>query len=138
MTIQSNPAEFIKQKTFAIIGASQNRSKYGNIVYRNLRAKGYKLFAVNPNTGTVEGDPCYTDIASLPEIVDGIVTVVPPSVTEKTVREAYAAGITRVWMQEGSESEDAIQYCRERGINVVYDQCIMVVTNYASLTDRAE
>jgi uncharacterized protein len=128
---QPDPFEFIRQKTFAIIGASQNRSKYGNIVYRNLRSKGYRVYAVNPHTDTVENDRCYPTIGSLPEKVDGIVTVVPPSVTEKVIREVYSAGIKRVWMQEGSESGDAIRYGIDHGMNIYTGQCIMVVTNDA-------
>jgi uncharacterized protein len=135
MKTQDNSTDFIKQKTFAIIGATQNRAKFGNIVYRNLRAKGYKVYPVNPNTDTVEGDHCYPTIASLPERVDGIVTVVPPQITEKIVREASAAGIKRVWMQEGSESDEAVHFAAGHGMNVITDQCIMVVTNYAKLID---
>ena len=129
----SDSEEFIKQKTFAIIGATENRSKYGNIVYRNLRAKGYTVYPVNPSAKIVEGDTCYPNLASLPEKVDGIVSVVPPPVTEKIVREAAGLEITRVWMQEGSESADAIKFCQEHGMNTIWGQCIMVVTNYLSL-----
>ena len=135
MKTRSDSTEFIKQKSFAIIGATQNRAKYGNIAYRNLRAKGYTVFAINPAVAEIEGDRCYPSIASLPAKVDGIVTVVPPNVTEKVVREAAEAGITRVWMQEGSESPEAIQFCQEHGMNVVWDQCIMVVTNYRALME---
>ena len=129
MESQSNAMEFVRLKTFAIIGATQNRAKYGNIVYRNLRAKGYKVYAVNPNTDTVEGDRCYSNVSALPQKVDGIVTVVPPQITEKVVHEAYAAGIKRVWMQEGSESDEAIRFGVDHGMAVISNQCIMVVTN---------
>jgi uncharacterized protein len=133
MESQSNAMEFARQKVFAIIGATQNRAKYGNIVYRNLRAKGYKVYAVNPNTDTIEGDRCYPNVASLPGKVDGIVTIVPPRITEKVVHEAYAAGIKRVWMQEGSESDEAIRFGVDHGMTVISNQCIMVVTNYSDL-----
>jgi hypothetical protein len=122
--------DFIAQKTFAIVGASRDRNKFGNIVLRNLRAKGYRVIPVNPSIKDVEGERCYPNLASLPEKVDGVVTVVPPPVTEKIVREAHASGIKRVWMQEGSESLSAIRYCRDNGMSVISGACVMVVSNH--------
>jgi predicted CoA-binding protein len=126
MTPQTAIDEFIAQDTLAVVGVSRDRRKFGNIVYRDLRDKGYRVLAVHPNHDTVEGDPCYPDLASLPERVDGIVVVVPPHVTEQIVREANAADIRRVWLQPGAESAAAIRYCEEHGISVIADECIMV------------
>jgi predicted CoA-binding protein len=128
--------DFILQKRLAIVGASNDRSKYGNIVYRNLRSKGYAVFGVNPKLESVEGDKCYPNLKSLPGPVDGIVTIVPPWVTEKIVREAAELGITRVWMQEGSESADAIAFSEAQGMNTIYDQCVMVESNYRDLVKK--
>jgi predicted CoA-binding protein len=127
MTSQTAIDEFIAQKTLAVIGVSRDRNKFGNIVYRDLRDKGYRMVAVHPAHNTVEGDPCYPDLASLPERVDGIVVVVPPQVTEQIVRQADAAGIKRVWLQPGAESSAAIRYCEEHGLDVIYDECVMVL-----------
>ncbi len=118
--------DFIAQATFAVIGVSHDRLKFGNIVYRDLRDKGYRVLAVHPNHNTVEGDPCYPNLAALPERVAGIVVVVPPHATEQIVREADALGIKRVWLQPGAESAAAIQYCNEHGLAVIYAECVMV------------
>jgi hypothetical protein len=83
--------------------------------------------AVHPHHETVEGDPCYPDLAALPERVAGIVVVVPPHATEQIVREADAVGIKRVWLQPGAESAAAIRYCEEHGLAVIYDECVMVL-----------
>jgi predicted CoA-binding protein len=126
MTTQLAIDDFIVQTTFAVVGVSHDRLKFGNIVYRDLRTKGYRVLAVHPAHDTVEGDPCYPDLAALPTRVDGIVVVVPPSATEQIVREADAIGIKRVWLQPGAESVAAIRYCEEHGLDVVYDECVMV------------
>ncbi len=52
--------------------------------------------------------------------------VVPPAVTEQVVKEAQELGLTRIWMQPGAESESAIAYCHEHGIEVVHNACAMV------------
>jgi hypothetical protein len=63
--------------------------------------------------------------------VDGVLIVVPPTQTEKIVRAAGAAGIKRVWMQQGAESEAAIQFCKENGISEVHGECILMFAGSA-------
>jgi hypothetical protein len=126
MTSKSVVDDFIAQKTLAIFGVSRSGNKFGNMAYRELKAKGYKVYAVHPEAETLEGDRAYKNLASLPEQVGGVVTVVPPSQTEQVVRQVAEAGIKRVWMQQGSESEAAIQFCKENGISEVHGECIMM------------
>lgn len=109
------------------MGASRDRDKYGSIVYRELRSRGFRVFAVNPMAQTIEGDPCYPTLADLPERVEGAVIVVPPDQTERTVRTAVAAGIRTVWMQPGAESEAAIRICEESGLCAIHNACVLVV-----------
>jgi hypothetical protein len=70
--------------------------------------------------------PFWPSLAALPEPVGGVLTVVPPAETEKVVAAAHAAGITRVWMQQGSESDAAIRFCEEHGIAVVQHECVLM------------
>ena len=115
-----------KKNVIVIVGASDNREKYGNIIYRELRASGYKVIPVNPKADMVEGDKCYHSLSEIPVKVDVVDTVVPPHITEQIVKECKEIGINKVWMQPGSESEKAIIFCKDNGIEVVYDNCIMV------------
>jgi len=84
------------------------------------------VYPVNPRGGEVEGVPVYPSLADLPERPEVVDMVVPPAVTEQVVKEAHRLGLTRIWMQPGSESEAAIAYCWEHGLEVVYDTCAMV------------
>jgi hypothetical protein len=118
--------DFVSQKTLAVVGVSRNTRKFGNMAYRQLRARGYRLFPVNPNVDRIEDDRCYPSLNALPEKVDGVLVVVPPKETEKIVRDADAAGIKRVWMQQGAESEEAIRFCEERGLKEVHGECILM------------
>jgi predicted CoA-binding protein len=115
-----------KRNVFAVVGASRDPQKYGHQVYRDLKSAGYKVYPVNPSAQEVLGDKCYPDLKELPEKPDVVVTVVPPQVTEQVVRACKELGIRRVWMQPGSESKEAVRYCEESGLEVVYDMCIMV------------
>ena len=56
---QNNVNEFLHQKKIAVVGVSRNKSKFGNMIYRELKSRGYQVMAVNPNADMVEGDRCY-------------------------------------------------------------------------------
>ena len=119
-------SDLINRRVWAIVGASQDRSKFGNQVFRSLRGSGYIVYPVNPRGGVVEGARAYPSLSDLPEPPDVVDLVVPPDVTEQVVKEAHQLGLTRIWMQPGAESEAAIVYCREHGMQVVYDACAMI------------
>lgn len=112
--------------TVAVVGANDDPSKYGSIVYRDLKRKGYQVFAVNPNRETVDGDPAYPNLASLPEAPTIINFVVPPSVTLQVLAEAQALGYKLVWLQPGSASPEVRSYVDANEFEALIDACIMV------------
>lgn len=118
--------EFIDQRVWAVVGASADPAKFGNRVFHSLRDAGYTVFGVNARGGTLEGQRLYRSLADLPQTPAVVDTVVPPAVTEQIVQQCAELGITRVWMQPGSESEAAIAYCKAHSIQVVHDACAMV------------
>jgi hypothetical protein len=115
-----------KKNTFAVVGASRDPKKHGYQVYEDLKKAGYKVYSVNPNTEEILGDKCYPSLENLPIKPDVVDVVVPPKVTEQTVETCKKRGITKIWMQPGSESENAIKFCEENGIDVVYGVCVMI------------
>jgi len=115
-----------EQNIFAVVGASRDPKKYGYQVYRDLKNARYEVYAVNPNAEEILGDKCYPSLEKLPIKPDVVDIVVPPKVTEQTVETCKKLGITKVWMQPGSESERAIKFCEENGIDAVHGVCVMV------------
>jgi predicted CoA-binding protein len=115
-----------REFTYAVVGATNNRDKYGNTVFNDLRNAGYSVIPVHIKDTEVDGVKAYPNLSSIPEKVDVVITVVPPQATEKVVIEAHSLGITKVWMQPGSESDAAIAYCEANGIECVHNACIMV------------
>ncbi len=119
--------EFLdKKNVFAVVGASRNPKKYGHQVYKDLRNAGYRVYPVNPNANEVLGDKCYPSLEALPVKPDVADLVVPPEVTEQAVKTCNKLGIKKVWMQPGSESENAINFCTENNIDVIHGVCVMV------------
>jgi predicted CoA-binding protein len=118
--------EFMEQKKFAVVGATDNTEKYGHQILENLRKRDYEVYPVNPRLKTIEGIKCYATLSDLPVKVDVVDFVVPPSATEAILKECVVLGLDRIWLQPGSESEAAISFCRENNLKVVHDVCVMM------------
>ncbi len=124
--------DFLAQKRIAVAGVSRRRHNAANMIYRKLRKTGYQVFAINPKVETVEGDPCYPDLKSVPEKTDGLVIVTRPEVAEQLVRQCAEVGIPRVWMHRSlgfmgtSVSKQAVEFCRENGMTVIPGGCPMM------------
>lgn len=120
-------SDFIKRdNVVAVVGASRSPEKWGHRVYMHLRKGGFGVFPVNPKENAIEGVRCFPDLKSLPVKPDIVITVVRPEMTEKVLEEVRSLGIRMVWMQPGSESRKAVIYCKEHGIDVVYESCYVV------------
>jgi predicted CoA-binding protein len=118
--------EFMSQKRFAVVGATDNTEKYGNQIFKNLKKRGYEVYPVNPRLKEIEGTKCYADISEVPAKIDVVDFVVPPSATEEILKECQKLGLDRIWLQPGSESEAAIAFCHENNLKVVHDVCVML------------
>lgn len=126
--IEEAAARLLAHKRIAVTGVSRTPSTHGgNVVYRRLRERGYRVFAVNPNTDQVEGDRSYPDLHSIPGGIDAVVIATRAELAEATMRECAALGIKHVWMHRafgpGSVSASAAAYGRERGISVIDGGC---------------
>ncbi|MFW5786574.1 MAG: CoA-binding protein [bacterium] len=117
---------FVSQPALALFGASRGGNKFGNIVMRELKNREYAVFPVHPEAESIDGLRCYRSLEELPEPVGGAVISVKPEQTLEVVKAVHAAGIPRVWMQQGAESKEAIAYCEEHGIDVTSRECILM------------
>lgn len=127
-TIRHAAEDFLACRRIAVTGVSREPATHGgNLVYKRLRERGYDVFAVNPNADTLEGDPAYPDLSSIPGGVDAVVIATRPERAEATVREAADLGVTRAWMHRsfggGSVSAAATAVGRERGMTVIDGGC---------------
>jgi predicted CoA-binding protein len=127
-TIKEAATDFLSHKRIAVTGVSRTPGAHGsNAVYQRLRAKGYEVFAVNPNADEVEGDLCYHELGEIPGGVEAVVIGTRPDYAEATVRRCDELGIKNVWMHRafgtGSVSDTATRYGREHGVTVIDGGC---------------
>ncbi len=137
MITKTSVENFLSQKNITVVGVSRNTKKFGNTIYRSLKKKGYNVFPINPNTEKIEGDNCYPDLLLLPEKIDAVVINVPPEETEKVVQKVHQAGIEKAWMQQGSQSKVAEEYCSENGIDCISNECILMFAEPTGFIHRA-
>jgi len=131
MDTQEQIREFLDGSPHAVVGASRDRSKYGNKCLRAYLQNEMPVFPINPAAGEIEGQAAYADLASVPETPHGISIVTPPEITEAVVREATALGIRHLWMQPGAESDAAVAEARKNGMNVIAGgPCLLVALRY--------
>jgi len=119
-------AECVNERVWAVVGASTNPAKFGNRIYRALKARGYRVYPVNPRARQIDGDPCYPSVASLPELPGVVNVVVPPAIGLAIAEEVAAAGIARIWFQPGAESPDNLARARSLDLKTVARACAMV------------
>ena len=117
--------EFMAQKKFAVVGATDNPQKNGCRIFRNLKSRGYEVYPVNQRLKEIDGVKCYSKLSDIPVKVDVVDFVVPPEVTESILKECKNLELRRIWLQPGSESEVSITFCHENNLKVVHDVCVM-------------
>lgn len=130
--------EFLAQRSLAVVGVSRSGKKFGNIVYRELKAKGYSLVPVHPEAQALEGDRCAPSLRSLPAPVTGVLVVVPPPQAEAVVQQAAEAGIRHIWLQPGADSPAAIRLAEPPGCAVVAGECILMFAEPTGFGHRAQ
>jgi uncharacterized protein len=131
MSSQDKIKTFLAGKRFAVVGASQDRQKYGNKVLRVYQQNKIEAVPVNPTADEVEGLKAYPDLPSVPGDIDGVSIITPPRVTEQVVNQALSLGIKNIWMQPGAESAAAVDAATHAGANVISGgPCILVALHF--------
>jgi predicted CoA-binding protein len=124
---------FLALERIAIAGVSLAGENSANLIFRKMKKSCNTVAPVNPKGGTLDGDPCYPDIASIPGGVNGVVIVTRPETTELIVRQCAELGVGMVWMHKsldfiggGSVTEDAVEFCDQNDIEVIAGACPMM------------
>ena len=106
--------------TVAILGASADRSKFGNKSIRAHQQQGFTVYPVNPKGGQIEGLAVYKSLAEVPAgNLDRISVYLPPHVVLQVLPEIAARGAEEVWLNPGSDSDEVVGAARELGLNVI-------------------
>lgn len=124
-------AAFLASAAFAVVGASNDRAKYGNKVLRCYQQHGKPVVGVNPKLAEVEGVPCHASLRLIPGAARAVSIVAPPMAAAAIVADAQAAGVRHLWFQPGAEDAVAISAARAAGLSVIaFGPCLLVALGY--------
>ncbi|MBN2329883.1 MAG: CoA-binding protein [Candidatus Omnitrophica bacterium] len=114
-------------KTIAIIGASSNREKYGNMAVRAYLDQGYTVYPVNPRGKIIEGLKCYKSILDIPDSVETASVYLPPKLTLQVLDELSQKGVKTIFLNPGTEDEQILEKVKQLGLNAIQACSILSV-----------
>lgn len=119
------------QKTVAVIGATNDRAKFGNKSVRAHRKAGYAVYPVHPRETSVEGLPAYRSIRDVPVPLDRVTVYIPPGALLQILPDIAAKKPTELFLNPGTESPDVLEKARALGLNAI-QACSIVDLGYAA------
>jgi len=111
------------KKIYALVGATQDETRYGYELLKSLRTAGYTVLPVNPKYQEIDGIACYPSLKELPQKPEVVITALAPANTEKVLEALKEAGIELLWMPPGCCSDAAVQKSEQLGFAFVHDVC---------------
>ncbi len=117
----------LEKKVWAVVGANRNPEKYGNMIYRKLKRKGYETYAVNPVYDSIDGDACYPSLSALPVVPDVVNMVVAPARGRDVIAQAARLGVRYIWLQPGTHDDALMEQIASLGLEAV-QACVLVAT----------
>lgn len=106
-------------KSVAVVGASSNRSKFGNKALRAFIRQGYTVFAINPNEASVEGQATFASVLDVPGPIDMATVYVQPEVGVRVMEEIARKGIPEVWLNPGADAPDVVARAEALGLKTI-------------------
>jgi len=106
-------------KTVVVIGASNNRAKFGNKAVRAFHQRGWRVFPVNPKESQIEGLPAFASISQVPERPRRVSVYLPPEGLIKVLPDIAAKGCDELWLNPGTESPEVLAEIERLGLNAI-------------------
>ncbi|MHB8086998.1 MAG: CoA-binding protein [Anaerolineaceae bacterium] len=113
--------------TFAVVGVSQDKSKYGYELFEVLTKHGHTVVPVNPKYDKIDDCACYPSLAALPQVPDAVISAISPVAAEKLAETCVELGMPILWMPPGTDSAEALDVCKQKNLTVLYDICPVFV-----------
>lgn len=118
--------KLLELKNWAVVGATQDTSKWGYKVFNKLKSRGYNVYPVNVKQDEIDGVKCYHSLKEINADIDVVSLIVNSRVGMGVLEESKEKGIKNIWCQPGAESQDLIAKAESYGMNIIYNECVLV------------
>jgi acyl-CoA synthetase (NDP forming) len=137
---------FFKPKSVAVIGASTNPKKDGNIIVNNIINSDFSgsVYPVNPTADQILGLKCYHSLLDVPGNVDLVVLIIPAPMCIQAMEECAKKGVKAVIIESmgfteigasGKKIQDRIvEIAKAAGIRVMGPNCTGIVSRDIATT----
>lgn len=115
----------LRLRNIAVVGLSASETKPSHSVAKYLKEHGYNVICVNPTIEDALGGKCYRSLPDVPVKIDVADVFRRSEDVPPVAKEAVAAGVRVLWMQEGIYSREAAEEAAGSGLTVVWDRCMM-------------
>jgi len=126
MVTQQQIADFLANKPIAMAGVSRNPKKFGFTSFKELRGKDLDLIPINPNADEIDGVKAYRSVDDLPQEINALLIMTKKDQTAEVVRSAKSKGIKHIWIQQMSDTPEALAELKDTDVNLISKQCIMM------------
>lgn len=116
--------DMLSKNVWAVVGATTNKNKFGYKIFKKLIEHGYITYGVNPKYDLIDGDKIYSNLKLIPDKIEVVDVVVPPTVSFDLLDEIIELGIEYVWFQPGAYDDSVIYKANNLGLKIVYDDCV--------------
>lgn len=121
--VKNEKTDFWSGKSYAVVGVSDKRGKFGNTVFKELKKRGYQVFPVNQRLNLIEDQMCYNSLTEISDSLDGVIIITRYDGAKKAIRECINLNIKKVWLYPGSKCDEAIKLAKENDIELIYRTC---------------
>jgi predicted CoA-binding protein len=101
-----------------VVGASNDRRKFGNKSLRAHLHAGFEAYPVNPNQDTIEGLKAYPKVTDVPVPLDRVTVYLPPEKTLSVLADIAAVKPGEVFLNPGSESAEVVERAGALGLEL--------------------
>jgi predicted CoA-binding protein len=117
---------FLEKRKIALAGVSRDQKKLGYSVLKKLQEMGIDVYLLHPEAETLHGERAYRNVSDLPGDIGGMLIMTPKAETPGLVEAAVKKGIFNIWIQQMSETPEAVDYALSKNVNLVAGQCILM------------
>jgi predicted CoA-binding protein len=117
---------FLAAPEIAVAGVSRDPKKFGHQVFKLLKEQGKKVLPVNPGATEIDGTQAYKNVGDLPREINHLVILTPKKQTREILENAIEKGISNIWIQQMSETPEALAYAQSKAVDVISGECIFL------------
>jgi predicted CoA-binding protein len=118
--------DFISSQNIAVVGASRLGNKFGNMANNELKRRGYKTLLVHPEAREIDGQECHSNLASVKDQAEVVFICLPADQAETVLQEAADVGLKKIWLQQGAESTELVDFGKSLDLNMITGKCVLM------------